>query len=210
MKYSELKILQEDVSIYLACSCSNVSDVDDVLMESGLNTSINLNNDNLKDPLVVSKLKKDIQSAKKWDKVLKVIQRLNMLIAGGVLVGGSANIAYDTKLINSGDYINGPIRYDISITKQAMGTMLLLNTAIAVLSPLLKKAIRNREITNITTVRSQIDSSIALYEKQIKGIKSEDDKKKIQDAIDRLKDLQEVMDSESERLVNEDKPKSGK
>lgn len=208
------------------------------VLEKGINISVdnianNLDPANLKDPLVVSKLKREIQSAKKWDKLLKVIQKLNAIVAGGVFVGGSAKVASGMKVFNdasnaynqaassyltTGDY-NAVVNTsnaqfnaaaDVANTKASMKTILLIHAAIAVMTPLLKKAIRNREVTNLSMVKNQVDSSIALYEKQMKNLKSDDEKKKLQEAIDRLKDLKAVMDSESERIVDEDKRKIDK
>lgn len=191
--------------------------------------SSSLNEQNLKDPAVVSKLKKQLQSAKRWDKVLKVLQKLNAILAGGVLVGGAVKVkmgknAIDTAVdkandafwnndqagINSAGNNARRAALDVRNTKVAMFVILLIQTAVAVLTPLVKKSLRDKEITNLATIRGPIENSIKLYEQQMKNVSSEADKKKLQDAIDRLKDLENVMNSESERIADEDKPKTDK
>lgn len=195
------------------------------------NLASTVNEKNLKDPAVVAQIKRQLRSAKRWDKVLKVIQKLNSILAGGTLVGGVTKVVHDTRKLN--DAITIRSRYgidddittgafndardvvkdlpdEISSTTRCMIVVLLIQTAIAVLTPLVKKAIRNKEITNMALVRGPVEDSIKLYEKQLKEVTSETDKKKLQDAIDRLKDLKETMDDESERLTEKDKPKSDK
>ena len=202
-----------------------------ILQESNVTITIdnlkdNLNSDRLKDPLIVAKLKKDIQKAKNWDKVLNIIQKLNVIVAGGALIGGEVKNITATDAMYAADALNKEARANndsflagasfqkmhdsaggVHNAKVAMVTTILINVAIGALTPLLKMAIRNKEISNISAVKDQVDSSIKLYEKQIKNITSESEKKKLQDAIDRLKDLKETMDSESERLNIKDNEK---
>lgn len=82
MKYSELQTLEENITIYTKDKVSNREEV-----LEGINVN-SLTNEQLQDPFVVKQLRKQIQSAKKWQTVLGIITKLNVLLSGGMMVGG--------------------------------------------------------------------------------------------------------------------------
>lgn len=236
-----------------------------------------LNNPKLGDPTSVRKLKKEIQRCQRWEKILKVLQKLNIILAAVVAAKGAHDISkanqylsrdkgrqFDNVMSNTRDIVNdvaddiiqskaikqtminrGTIpgvdagqtkhlasrmfggggkvtvyisqsgssydgssyndllaqhvsdsQLELDNTKKATITILLIQAAIAVLIPLMKKAIKNKEIKNISSIEGQVDSAITLYESQIIKVKSEDDKKRLQGAIDDLNALKKMMGTE--------------
>lgn len=236
-----------------------------------------LNNPKLGDPTSVRKLKKEIQRCQRWEKILKVLQKLNIILAAAVAAKGAHDISkanqylsrdkgrqFDNVMSNTRDIVNdvaddiiqskaikqtminrGTIpgvdagqtkhlasrmfggggkvtvyisqsgssydgssyndllaqhvsdsQLELDNTKKATITILLIQAAIAVLIPLMKKAIKNKEIKNISSIEGQVDSAITLYESQIIKVKSEDDKKRLQGAIDDLNALKKMMGTE--------------
>lgn len=223
MKHSELMILHEDVSSYLACV--DDTPATDIVTEklSIFNISKqSVEDPDFNDPGAIHKMKKELQSCKRWDKVLKILPKLNAILAGGVLIGGVATAAvnkHDANVARSeADSLVDPDGSVHGLSKclqhfdrmadsddsnrlsrnAAIATVviLLIQAVIAKLTPLLKKAIKDREIKDISAIKGKVDSSISLYEKQLKNVKSEEDRKRLQGAIDDLNNLKEMMTDE--------------
>lgn len=68
------------------------------------------------------------------------------------------------------------------------------------MTTIVKKAIRNKEINDLSVLNTQIDKSLSLYEKKLKSVTSEKDKQKLENTISDLKELKEFMDTECDRL----------
>lgn len=292
MKYSDLSILHEDVSIYLACSsntdilstCESSSDEQFPELDSVVEgiTNGQLNSESLNDPMVVRKLKNEMKRCKRYDKLLKILQKLNVILAGLTVGGGVASVAMrnsmanrnissikqqgfntDMKTLKTGvnqiaawqkreqsitarqndpvdsfvDFIDGTSSDDrtfingqrksnpmpdfsdrinqdlndrsheidnaraeadssMSNTVKRTIVILLIHVAIAALIPLVRRALHNKEVKNASALKGQIDSSIRLYEKQLKDSKSEEDRTRLQGAINDLNSLKEMMNTE--------------
>ena len=76
----------------------------------------------------------------------------------------------------------------------------IIQLSVSVLTTIVKKAIRNKEINDLSVLNTQIDKSISLYEKKLKSVTSDKDKQKLESAISNLKDLKEFMGTECDRL----------
>ena len=179
----------------------------------GINVAT-LTPDQMKDPFVVKQLKKQIQSAKKWQTVLGVITKLNVLLSGGMMVGGAVyakntlsdpnNNRYSVDLDPNPNVIK---RQHRGVIPEAANNAILavlvpiLQLAISVLTTLVKKALANKELTNITVLNGQIDKSISLYEKQLKSNISDREKQKLESAISDLENLKTFLNKEGDRLT---------
>lgn len=172
-----------------------------------------LTSEQLQDPLVVKQLKKQIKSAKKWQTVLGVITKLNILLSGGMMVGGvkaAGTILTDPnnqqQTVNY-DKTTNTIRVKTENTPEAIKNAKLallvpiIQLAVSVLTSIVKKAIANKEIKDMTSLSVQINKSILLYEKQLKSNVSDREKQRLEIAISNLKELEQFMSKETNRLT---------
>lgn len=204
MKYSELVLLQGDITIYTKDKSSNRENVLEAINVATLNA------EQLQDPFVVKQLRKQIQSAKKWQIVLSVITKLNILLSGGMMYGGvkyADNTLNDPKNLEMRARIDrtGIHGYETATKEAARNSRIalilpLIQLSVSVLTTIVKKSIRNKEIRDLSVLNTQIDKSIALYERKIKSVTSDEDKLKFQTVISNLKELKEFMSVECDRL----------
>lgn len=204
MKYSELQTLEENITIYTKDKVSNREEV-----LEGINVN-SLTNEQLQDPFVVKQLRKQIQSAKKWQTVLGIITKLNVLLSGGMMVGGvkyadytlndPKNLEMRARIDRTG--IHGFEKASEEAVRNSKLALLLpiIQLSVSVLTTIVKKAIRNKEINDLSALNTQIDKSLSLYEKKLKSVTSEKDKQKLENTISDLKELKEFMDTECDRL----------
>lgn len=82
-------------------------------------------------------------------------------------------------------------------------TVLLINIAVAVLTSLLKAAIHRKELKNISKVKGQIDKSIILYKSKM-FYASEDDRKRLEEAIKNLEEIDEMLISNKNYYMDDD------
>lgn len=247
----------------------------------------------LDDPKVVMKLKKQLKNAKRWDVVLRTIQKLNAILAGLTAGAGAATTAvstisgtaskatmavtakkfedYNTQIsavnqqkidaynamaseynrraqsldprdiftnivdgnpaygydgITGSGKLEEPTLIDPTSTPKGQAmvntalkhqsnankmdelamqsfkftvTVILIHTAIAVLTSLLRVALRRNEVKNISMLEGQIDKSITLYKSKM-ATASAQDKQKLEESIKNLEEIKSLMNSESARL----------
>lgn len=181
-----------------------------------------ITSDQLQDPLVIKQLKKQIKSAKKWQTVLGIITKLNVLLSSVTVVGGavtaSSIINNSSKVLTpheTGNYdsITGKPEmthsYELSgdVVKKAKLAILIpiIQLAVTVLTAIVKKAITSKEIKDISVLKTQIDKSISLYESRLKYIVYDSEKEKLKTTIKELKDLKYLIYKEADRLDSIDK-----
>lgn len=204
---------------------------------TGIYEGISISKNSLDNPKTVEKIKKQLKNAKRWDVVLRTIQKLNAILtwltAGA---GASATRAYkeigrNARIISN----NAAIELDVYTAQHKMGayretikeyerykkvadeapkesdtafkftiTVLLISIAVTVLTSLLKAAIHRKELKNISKVKGQIDKSIILYKSKMFYAASEDDRKRLEEAIKNLEEIDEMLISNKNYYMDDD------